>query len=125
PPEAPATILVVDDNDAVRDTLTRLLRFRGHTVTAADRASTALRLADEQPFDLVLTDVVMPEMSGPELARELQRRHGDLPVLFMSGYLAEEQVPADQLITKPIDVETLHAHVDAALARARPHPNSA
>jgi signal transduction histidine kinase len=73
-------ILVVDDEEVVRDLLAQLLRDQGYDVTIAGSAREALALDDR--FDLLLTDVVMPEVDGPTLARDIDSSH----VLFMSGY---------------------------------------
>jgi PAS domain S-box-containing protein len=78
------TILVVEDARAVRTLAARILRDAGYAVVEADDPADAISLA-AQP-DLVLTDVVMPGMSGGDLARVLRERRPDLPVVFMSGY---------------------------------------
>jgi CheY-like chemotaxis protein len=78
------TILVVEDSRAVRTLAARILRGAGYAVIEADDPADAISLA-AQP-DLLLTDVVMPGMSGGELARMLRERRPDLPVVFMSGY---------------------------------------
>jgi PAS domain S-box-containing protein len=87
PPHASGeTILVVEDEDAVRDLVVRILDRNGYTVLAASNGPEALKLGWEHPCQLLLTDVIMPDMSGRRLA-ELMRQHDPhLPVLFMSGY---------------------------------------
>jgi two-component system cell cycle sensor histidine kinase/response regulator CckA len=80
-------VLVVDDRDVVRDLTRDVLEASGFDVIAVPGGREALEeVASSEPFDLVLTDVVMPEMSGPELARQLRAQHPQLPVLYMSGY---------------------------------------
>lgn len=99
PPEPPAkttmtstpdtsTILLVEDNDQLRDLAEQSLVQRGYAVIPAAGAHEALRLADDRtsPIDLLLTDVVMPEMNGVDLGRHLSRRCPDLRVIYMSGY---------------------------------------
>lgn len=92
-PSAPstlATILVVEDDRAVRETTVRLLGRAGFRVRAAeDRAAAEAALAGPDPIDLVVTDVIMPEQSGPELVRILRRKQPDLTALYVSGYAGE------------------------------------
>ena len=87
------TILLVEDSDAVRDVIANMLENGGLTVLQASGGEVALALArrGDAPIDLLLTDIVMPEMSGVELADRLERERPDLRILFMTGY-AEEVV---------------------------------
>jgi signal transduction histidine kinase/CheY-like chemotaxis protein len=80
-------ILLVDDNEEFRDSVRELLEVLGYRVTAVADGEQALRVASEaeDPFELVLTDVIMPGISGPELVTEL-RRHRPLPAVFLSGH---------------------------------------
>jgi two-component system, cell cycle sensor histidine kinase and response regulator CckA len=87
-PGGTEAILVLEDDDLVREVVERTLRRLGYTVSVASRPSEALELARLQPFDLLVTDVVMPEMTGDALARDIRKEHPDLPVVFMSGYTA-------------------------------------
>jgi two-component system cell cycle sensor histidine kinase/response regulator CckA len=80
-------VLVVEDRDVVRDLTRDVLEASGFEVAAVAGGREALEaVASSEPFDLLLTDVVMPEMSGPELAMQLRARQPQLPVLYMSGY---------------------------------------
>lgn len=78
-------ILVVDDDAQLRRAIEQMLIRMGHVVTTAQNGAAALRLADAQPFDLVLTDLVMPEVEGLQLLRELRARPTRLKVIAMSG----------------------------------------
>jgi len=82
------TILLVEDESGVRDTTARILSHAGYNVIATGAPAEALDAFDRKPasIDLLLTDVVMPEMHGPELAERLLARRPELPVVFMSGY---------------------------------------
>ncbi|HKO53728.1 MAG TPA: response regulator [Polyangiaceae bacterium] len=82
------TVLVVEDDSAVRQLAARVLRDRGYTVLEARRPSEARRICAEHGsiIDLLLTDVIMPECTGTELARELSRLHPRMRVVYMSGY---------------------------------------
>ncbi|HEY3667298.1 MAG TPA: response regulator, partial [Polyangiaceae bacterium] len=88
PRVASGTILVVEDNVAVRQVASRILRERGYTVLEARHPAEARALCAElgAKIDLLLTDVIMPECTGPQLARELIERYPTLRVLYMSGY---------------------------------------
>lgn len=83
------TILVVEDEESVRRLVAKLLKAKGYRVVQAESAESALRAAQENHFDVLLTDMVMPGMGGRELADALRQTHPNLPVLFMSGYSDE------------------------------------
>jgi DNA-binding NtrC family response regulator len=78
-------ILVVDDEPAVRGLTVEFLRRSGHKPHGVPTARHALDLLDAERFDLVVSDVVMPEMTGVELLDALRRRQPDLPVILMTG----------------------------------------
>src|ERR1019366_2939917 len=80
-----ASILVVDDDPAVRAMLERMLVIDGHEVTAATNGGMALRLLDASPFDLVITDLVVPGIEGMQLLRELRARTLRQKAIAMSG----------------------------------------
>ncbi|MBG0565024.1 hybrid sensor histidine kinase/response regulator [Actinoplanes aureus] len=109
------SILVVEDEEAVRDIVCRLLGKAGYQVFSAPNPAAALDMCrdDNLTFDVLLTDVIMPGMSGTQLAAELRRDRPDLPVLFMSGYTSGpapggQELPADApLIRKPFETQTL------------------
>jgi two-component system, cell cycle sensor histidine kinase and response regulator CckA len=89
-------ILLVDDDPGVSLVAERLLQRGGYEVACASDGTRALALMERQTFDLLITDVVMPEMSGSQLAREAVSRHGPMPILFISGY------PDDDVLTEEI-----------------------
>ena len=127
-PEVPApepapggaeTILLVEDQDMVRRYVATVLRGAGYRVLLADCGADAIEIAGKETVDLLLTDVVMPKLSGPELAERL-----DLPVLFMSGYTGDlmEQhellQPGMAYIQKPFTADDLRGRVRDALDAA-------
>lgn len=93
-----ARILVAEDDAAVQTFVRRALVHRGHEVTSVDDGSQALDALGAEPFDLLITDIVMPgHLQGPGLARELRGLNPDLPVIFMSGYARESTVHGNGL----------------------------
>jgi hypothetical protein len=116
-----ATVLLVEDEPSVRAIVQRLLIGRGHDVLLAANGVEAIDVASRHggPIHLVLSDVVMPLMRGPELVEHLVALRPDLRVLFMSGHAAAATgapVPSGvRLLKKPFAPEDLLAAVDAAL----------
>ena len=97
PEVPPATILVVEDEEEVRALARDVLEMNGYRVLEALDVADATRLAQTHPgpIDLLITDVVMPGTSGPELARRLRTHRPGLRVLFMSGYPESEDQRID------------------------------
>ncbi len=120
---ASATVLLVEDEDGVRAVARDMLAAVGYRVLEAGSPREALRVfrSMRAQIDLLLADVVMPEMSGPELAHRLLQLKPDLKVLFMSGYSDEAiahhgvLVPATDLLSKPFSGPALQAAVARAL----------
>ena len=105
-------ILLVEDEESVRFALARLLQRLGFAVTATTNGSEALQLIEQHTFDLVLTDAVMPGMSGPELIRHLRQTRPDLRIILMSGYtpdaIHEDEGPdAPPRLRKPFTTSDL------------------
>jgi len=120
-----ATVLLVEDEQQVRDITTRILQGRGYHVLSAPNAETALQLAeDARSIDVLVTDVIMPGESGGRLAARLRLLLPELPVVFVSGYSfdeldPEELTPLDEFLQKPFSPTALCARVEQALAVAR------
>ena len=114
------------DEDGIRSIVERQLQAQGYRVFSAPDGDSALELArtSTEPMHLLLTDVILPGISGAALAEELSRKHPELRVLFMSGYtdehIAREGVlsPRTQLLQKPFDLSQLLKRVRASLDRA-------
>jgi two-component system cell cycle sensor histidine kinase/response regulator CckA len=128
-PSASGTILLVEDEPIVRALVRAVLERTGYTILDAPDGPTALAIADDHPeIDLMLADVVMPGMTGLELARRLDARRRGIPIVLMSGY-AEEGLPLAAasdaeigFLSKPFTTEALEATVRDALDRARRRP---
>jgi len=125
------TILLVEDEASVRTAVHRGLQLLGFRILEASSGQAALEAMQQHagPIDLVLCDVVMPAMGGRELERELARTHPGVPVLFMSGFAAEEVVdrglldPGRDFISKPFTPDALAQKIREtldALPRAAP-----
>ena len=120
-------ILIVDDDPTLRIALTRYLQSRGYIVREARSGAEALALFEEDPTDLVVSDVVMPEMDGLEFCRRLRAtRLGQLvPFIFLSSRreLADRveghQTGADDYLVKPFELKELTAKIEAQLERSR------
>lgn len=119
------TILIVEDELAILESTARILRLHGYVVLEAPTGSAAMALVDAHDVDLLLTDSVMPEMSGRELVARIAPQHPRLPVLFMSGYnqrtIGPRRVIDDRtaFLEKPFTVETLLSRVRATLSAER------
>jgi CheY-like chemotaxis protein len=86
PAPRPLTVLIVDDEEPVRNFVERVLREAGYETATASGGAGAIDIAHRQEFDLLLTDVNMPEMSGDELARRLRAETPALKVLYLTGF---------------------------------------
>lgn len=120
-----ARVLVVDDEAELRSLLCRALERAGHQVREAADGIEALAAITAAPPDLVIADVGMPRMGGPELALRIRREFPGVGVILMTGHLADE-LPADNgridVVCKPVEASTLLHRIDALLA---PPPSSA
>ncbi|MFB0611107.1 response regulator [Aurantiacibacter poecillastricola] len=120
-------ILLVEDEDMVRAVAERALARQGYKIVTASDGDEGLEIvqAGKHQFDLVVSDVVMPSMDGPAMAREIRKLHPNLPVLFMSGYAesqlrAEIDIEAMHFIPKPFSVGQIADKVGEVLAKPRP-----
>jgi len=119
-------ILFVEDEDAVRGVAAKLLRARGYEVIEAASGEEALELAETHAgeIDLMISDVVMPGMQGPDLLKQARPYLGEAPVMFISGYAESEfsdLLEGEQNISflpKPIDIKTLAERVKQELQKA-------
>jgi two-component system, OmpR family, response regulator len=115
-------LLVVDDEPTVRELLAATLRFAGFTVTSAATGSEAVAAAEREAPDLVLLDVMLPDLDGFEVVRRLRAR-AQVPVLFLTARDAPEDkvngltLGGDDYVTKPFNLEELIARIRAILRR--------
>jgi PAS domain S-box-containing protein len=120
------TVLLAEDQSSIRSVLREFLDSKGYKVLEAQNGSEALALAKRHPgaIDVLVTDVIMPQIRGLELAKRVTELHPDICVIFMSGYsedaLFENQLLADRnltLIQKPFDLEELDQKIRESLSR--------
>ena len=116
----------MEDNKDTLKYVALVLGARGHAVTVAGRLSEALLAAADQPFDLLVSDIELPDGTGLELMRQL--RGTGLPAIAMSGYGSEEDIRASleagfaEHLTKPVDLTRLIAAIQSVTAAERGFP---
>ena len=120
-----STILVVDDDHSVLDVMSEMLRLEGHNVEVAENGQQAVDFVARQPFDLVITDLIMPEKEGLETIADIRRQHNHIPIIAISGggrlgpndYLETARfIGANATLAKPFARQELLQTVDALLA---------
>lgn len=118
-------ILVVDDNKHTRRLFKAVLENENYTVFTAENGKDALRVMDEEHVDLVLLDIMMPEMDGYEFTKLLREENNNLPILMVSAkQLPEDKkrgflVGTDDYMTKPVDEDEMLLRIKALLRRAK------
>jgi signal transduction histidine kinase/CheY-like chemotaxis protein len=106
-------ILVVDDEQCVRELLAEVLEVEGYEVTLAENGNEALRLFEQQNFQAIFTDVGMPDMSGWELARAIRDQDGKIPLAVITGWgdavgsTEQEEAKVDWVVTKPFSISRI------------------
>jgi len=110
-------ILLAEDDTVMREYLTRALERAGYAVSPVDRGTAALPLLEAERFDLLLTDIVMPEMDGIELAQRCAEIAPDTRVMFITGFAAVtlkagQAMPQARVLSKPFHLRDLVLEVD-------------
>jgi two-component system cell cycle response regulator CpdR len=110
-------ILLAEDDESMRLYLGRALERSGYSVVAVDNGLAALPLLESEPFDLLLTDIVMPEMDGIELAQKAAEISPDIRVMFITGFAAValkagRKTPDAKVLSKPFHLRDLIAEVE-------------
>ena len=115
-------ILLAEDDNDMRRFLVRALQSAGYDVASFDNGLSAYNRLREEPFELLLTDIVMPEMDGIELARKATELDPDIKVMFITGFAAvalnpDSQAPRDaKVLSKPFHLRDLVTEVDKMMA---------
>ncbi|HVN13990.1 MAG TPA: response regulator transcription factor [Kineosporiaceae bacterium] len=118
-----ARLLVVDDEPSIRELLTASLRFAGFEVFSAADGAEALKLADQHRPDLVVLDIMLPDLDGFTVTRKLRERGRDVPVVFLTARddtadkVTGLTVGGDDYVTKPFSLEEVVARIRAVLRR--------
>ena len=113
-------ILLAEDDDAMRTYLERALEKAGYVVDSVDRGTAALPLLEERRYDLLLSDIVMPEMDGIELAQRCNEISADTKVMFITGFAAvtlkaNRDQPQARVLSKPFHLKDLVLEVARTL----------
>lgn len=113
-------ILLAEDEDAMRTYLTRALENAGYRVSSVDRGTAAVPLLEQDEFDLLLSDIVMPEMDGIELAQRCAEVSPHTKVMFITGFAAvslkaSRDQPQAKILSKPFHLRDLVLEVDRIL----------
>jgi class 3 adenylate cyclase len=126
---APASILVVEDNEVHRSTLTKLLGGQGHRITLAENGRRGLDLIQSERFDVILLDILMPEMDGFQVLKKIKgdREFRHIPVIMITALddIASAvrciEMGADDYLTKPFEKVVLQARINSGLSKKRFH----
>jgi len=110
-------ILLAEDDESMRVYLVRALERVGYQVVAVDRGTAAIPLLESEPFDLLLTDIVMPEMDGIELAQKAAEIAPGIRVMFITGFAAvtlkaSREAPRAKMLSKPFHLKDLVLEVE-------------
>jgi two-component system OmpR family response regulator len=123
---APVRILVVDDEASIVDSVSTVLRYEGFEVDVASSGRVALQKAQDTPFDLVVLDVMLPDLDGLEVTRRIRANGLDVPVLFLTAKSEVEDrvagltVGGDDYVSKPFSLIEIVARTKAILRRRQP-----
>ena len=119
----PEKILIVDDEKQFRESTKRLLRRKGYHAEAAGSGTEALEKIGKESFDLLLVDIIMPEMNGLEMLQRAKEMAPEIMVLIITGYGTDKlekeamQLEVDGFVNKPITIDELTKIIDETLAR--------
>lgn len=121
--DAMVRILLAEDDDSMRQYLARALENSGYEVIAVDRGTAAVPLIESDRFDLLLTDIVMPEMDGIELAQHAAAVAPDMRIMFITGFAAVtlkagKAVPQAKVLSKPFHLRDLVLEVERMFGTA-------
>jgi YesN/AraC family two-component response regulator len=115
------TVLLVDDDSLVRDTIVAIIETKGLRVLAADSAIEAMRILAQEHVDVLFTDIVMPDQNGIELAKEARKLRPNLQIMFATGYFSRAAAASQlgKLLFKPMRAHEIEAALDELLQNTR------
>ena len=114
-------VLLVDDDEGIREVLQEIVDLFGFVSKTARSAEESLQLLEDEPFDLMITDIKMPNMDGMELLKKVKSNHPDLDIIMITGFSAEYSfndvviAGASDIITKPINLEEIEAKINRVI----------
>jgi len=120
-----AKILIVDDDPQVQILIKSLVEMKGHESVPAETGAKALELIRQNAFDLIITDLRMPQMNGLELLREVKSLQPSLPVIMVTAYASSETTAESarlgvfEYLEKPFKIDTLLAAIERALSAGK------
>ena len=119
------TVLVIDDEEKVLSTITKHLQHAGYKTITANDGMEGLKLLESEKYDLVVTDIVMPYVSGVGVVTALKEKHPHIPVIAITGFGEEPmeaaiEKKADVVLANPVKMAVLKDHVAKLLAHHRP-----
>ena len=123
----PLSVLLADDSDLALHQLKAMLEELGHTVTAVHNGAQILAASRAKTFDIILCDLVMPEIDGLHVLKKLKAHHPDTPILIFTGHGSMETAikalrsGADDYLTKPIEKELLELRINAVMSTKLVH----
>ena len=119
-------LLIIDDSDVILDILKRFLIQKNYDVSTALNGLEGIQLFNAQPalFDLVITDMVMPDISGVGVISILKKERPDIPIIAITGYgphaeILASEANADIILEKPIDLSVLNQHIISLITKAQ------
>lgn len=121
--EKKASLLVVEDEESLREALKLNLELEGYEVTTADNGPSVLKMVKNEYFDLILLDIMLPDMDGITVCETIRMQHNDVPILFLSARnTSADKVEGlkkggDDYITKPFNLEELLLRVDKLVVK--------
>lgn len=120
-----ASILIAEDDDSMRQFLARAVQKAGHDVVAVSNGAEGLAMMRHRSFDLLVADIVMPEIDGLELARRAVEINPNLGVMFITGFAAvalnrkRDDMPAAKVLSKPFHLRTLVDEIERTLSEKK------
>ena len=109
-------ILVVDDEQGIRNICKRALEWAGYRVDVSQNAQEALKLLDKEDYELVLTDLNMPGLNGLELIREIKKKHPRCKTLLMTGFFLGNNIDTRNYLHKPFRLRKLFLKIKKSLS---------
>lgn len=123
--EKKASLLIVEDEESMRETLKLNLELEGYLVTTADNGPEVLRLVKNEYFDLIILDIMLPGMDGLTVCEAIRMQHNDVPILFLSARnTGADRVEGlkkggDDYLTKPFNLEELLLRVEKLITKSK------